>query len=79
MESIHTKTHTHSQTKNIVLLQFTQVLSHMKQPFRTTVLAQSEPTLCNIMDYNRPDSSVHGISQAKILEWVAISYSRGSF
>ena len=30
------------------------------------------------MDYSPPDSSVHGISQAIILEWVAISYSRGS-
>ena len=30
------------------------------------------------MDSNPPDSSVHGISQARILEWVAISFSRGS-
>ena len=30
------------------------------------------------MDYNPPGSSVHGIFQARILEWVAISYSRGS-
>ena len=28
------------------------------------------------MDYNLPDSPVHGISKAKILEWVAISFSR---
>ena len=35
-------------------------------------------TLCNPMDYSPPDSSVHGIFQARILEWVAISYSRGS-
>ena len=31
------------------------------------------------MDCSLPDSSVHGISQARILEWVAISHSRGSF
>ena len=31
------------------------------------------------MDRNVPGSSVHGISQARILEWVAISFSRGSF
>ena len=37
------------------------------------------PTLCGSMDYSLPGSSVHGISQAKILEWVAISFSRGSF
>ena len=34
---------------------------------------------CNPMDCCLPGSSVHGISQARILEWVAISFSRGSF
>ena len=33
---------------------------------------------CDPMDYSPPDSSVHGISQSRILEWVAISFSRGS-
>ena len=36
------------------------------------------PTLCNLMDCSLPGSSVHGILQARILEWVAISFSRGS-
>ena len=36
------------------------------------------PTLCNTMDCSLPGSSVHGIFQAKILEWVAISFFRGS-
>ena len=40
-------------------------------------VAQSCPTLCNPMD-SLPGSSVHGILQARILEWVAISFSRGS-
>ena len=35
-------------------------------------------TLCDPMDYSLPDSSVRGISQARILEWVAIPFSRGS-
>ena len=35
-------------------------------------------TLCNPMDCNRPGSSVHGILQARILEWVAMPFSRGS-
>ena len=35
-------------------------------------------TLCDPMDCGQPGSSVHGISQATILEWVAISLSRGS-
>ena len=39
---------------------------------------QSCPTLCNPLDYNLPSSSAHGIFQAKILQWVATYYSRGS-
>ena len=41
-------------------------------------VAQSCPTLCDPMDCSLPGSSVHGIFQARILEWVAISFSRGS-
>ena len=36
------------------------------------------PTLCNPMDCSPSGSSVHGIFQARILEWVAISFSRES-
>ena len=36
------------------------------------------PTLCNPMDCSLPCSSVHGILQARILEWVAFPISRGS-
>ena len=39
---------------------------------------ESCQTLCNPMDYSLPGSSVHGIFQARILAWVAISFSRGS-
>ena len=38
----------------------------------------SGPTLCDPMNYSPAGSSVHGISQARILQWVAISISRGS-
>ena len=38
-------------------------------------VAQSCPTLCNPMDYSLPGSSVHGIFQARVLEWVAIAFS----
>ena len=41
-------------------------------------LAQSCPTLCDPMDRRPPGSSIHGILQARILEWVAIPFSRGS-
>ena len=36
------------------------------------------PTLCDPMDCSLPGSSVHGIFQARLLEWVAVSFSRGS-
>ena len=36
------------------------------------------PILCDSMDCSSPDSSVHGVFQARILEWMAISSSRGS-
>ena len=41
-------------------------------------VTQSCPTLCNPMDCNLPGSSVHGILQARLLEWVAIPFSRES-
>ena len=39
------------------------------------LVAQSCPTVCDPMDYSPPGSSVRGILQARILEWVAISFS----
>ena len=42
------------------------------------LVAQLCLTLCDTMDCSPPDSSVHGIHQAKILEWVAMPFSRGS-
>ena len=41
-------------------------------------VTQSCPTPCDPMDCSLPGSSVHGILQARILEWVAIPFSRGS-
>ena len=41
------------------------------------LVAKSCLTLCSPVDYSQPGSSVHGISQARILEWVAIPFSRG--
>ena len=42
-------------------------------------LLQSCPTLCSPMDCSPPGSSVHGILQARILEWVAVPSSKGLF
>ena len=41
-------------------------------------VAQSCPTLSDPMDCSPPGSSVHGVVQARVLEWGAISFSRGS-
>ena len=56
------------------------VLSRLVITFlpRSSEVAQSCPTLCDPMDCSLPGSSVHGIFQAIVLEWIAISFSRGS-
>ena len=59
----------HRETK----LVFTQLLSSNV----CVKVTQSCPTLCNPMDYSLPGSSVYGILRARILEWVAIPFSRG--
>ena len=41
-------------------------------------VAQSGPTLCDPMDCSLSGSSIHGIFQARVLEWIALSFSRGS-
>ena len=56
-------------------------LSHLpliKHFHFSCLVAQSCLTLYYPLDCSLPDSSVHGIFQARILEWVAISFSRGS-
>ena len=42
-------------------------------------VAQLRPTLGNPMDCSLPGSSVHGIFQARVLEWVAIAFSEATF
>ena len=42
-------------------------------------VAQSCPILCNPMYCSSPGSSIHGILQARVLEWVAISFSQEIF
>ena len=45
----------------------------------SALIAQSCQTICDPMDCNPPGSSVHGILQARILEWVVIPFFRGIF
>ena len=49
-------------------------IHHIKQG--KNKVAQSCPTLCDPKDCSLPGSSVHGIFQARVLEWVTISFSR---
>ena len=51
-------------------------VSTAKERKKERKLSQSCPTLCDPVDCSPPGSSVHGILQARILEWVAISFSR---
>ena len=53
-------------------------LKRMKSEKKKVSVAQLYLNLCNPMDYSLPGTSVHGILQARILEWVTIPFSRGS-
>ena len=57
-----------------------EMLTMLRELMRLTwrEVAQSCPTLCDPMGCSLPGSSVHGIFQAIVLEWIAISFSRGS-
>ena len=46
--------------------------------YKSATLGQLYPTVCDPVDCNVPGSSVHGILQARIWEWVAMPSSRGS-
>ena len=52
--------------------------SVFKEEESESEVARSCPTVFDPMDCSLPGSSVHGIFQARVLEWVAISFSRGS-
>ena len=51
---------------------------HLSNFFVVCLVTKSCPTLCDPMDCSPPGSSIHGISQARILEWIAILFSMGS-
>ena len=71
----------------VVILQCIQKLNHYVVQNDTSIMlcvncggcclvSRLYLTLCNPLGYSPPGSSVHGISQARILEWIAISFSR---
>ena len=63
----HTRTHTHTHTEMCVYVVIRCLFAKSCSAFHDPV------------DYSPPGSSVHGILQARVLEWVIISSSRGSF
>ena len=78
---IYSNTHTHifipiSQLSTLLIGLAAQKLSNVKKV--KVLAAQLCLTLCDPMDCSPPGSSVHGILQARILEWVDIPFSRGS-
>ena len=62
----------------IISFLFEEILSAIFKGENESEVDQSCPTLCSPMDCSLPGSSVHGIFQAIVLEWIAISFSRGS-
>ena len=68
-----------SMSSSVLSLPYGSTETFKHDYWKDDMCAQSSPTLCNPMDYSQPGSSVYGIFQARILEWVAISYSRVSF
>ena len=78
----------------LILLTFKKGLFHLHFPMFSEVfyvgdkdfsslsnimlVTQSCPTFCNTTDCSPPGSSIHGVFQARVLEWVTMSVSRGS-
>ena len=63
------------ETMSPALQAVSLLLNHWGSPYVCVLVTQSCPTLCDPMTCSPPGSSVHGILQARILEWVAIPFS----
>ena len=61
--------------ESVLILLLGNLLGHVFLRAAAAKPLQSCPTLCNPMDCSLPGSSVHGIFQARVLEWVAIAFS----
>ena len=59
-------------------MEFRKMVMMTLYKVKSSEVTQSCLTLCDPMDCSLTCSSVHGIFQARVLEWVAISFSRGS-
>ena len=75
--NLHTVLHylkTHSSSLSVFYIN----LKPSSSVYNISEVAQSCPTLCDPVDCSPPGSSLHGILQARILEWAAMPSSRGS-
>ena len=71
----------HTVPQSATTLLYSVMPKRLAQHCKSTIVAESLGRvllLCDTMRCSQPDSSVHGISQARILEWVVISFSEGS-
>ena len=68
----------HSFHDAIALKEYSEIVTYLGLVVGGGLVTKLCLTLCNSMECSLPGSSVHGILQARILEWVAISFSRGS-
>ena len=82
---VHEVTKSRTQLSNWTITKYVCFLCHLPATAHrhrlcvpVCLVTQSCPTVWDPVDCNPPGSSFHGILQARILEWVAISFSRGS-
>ena len=67
-----------TERSNLCLLHCRQIFKHLIHQGSHTNTLRSCTTMCNPMHCSLPGSSTHGILQPRTLEWVALSFSRGS-
>ena len=78
----HTHTHTHRKVNNKRIKKKKDLAGKLKEIKQNNIVSEvtrSCPTLCDPVDCSPPGSSVHGMLQARILEWGATPFSRGVF
>ena len=78
MKLVYIFTHANSPSTNVLLLLKIVFVFYGHLFYCCCEVAQSCLSHCDPMDYSLPGSSVHGTLQTRILEWVAILFSRGS-
>ena len=82
LPKVHSKNYVWGENDYMMILNYITLwyifMIHLHYDFCCLVHKLCVWLFCNPMDCSLPGSSVHGISQARILEWVAISFSSGS-